>query len=1113
MRFRTNWFLRAALLAVCAIGAASAAAQTLTQSTDPNTVTNNNSIACVVGGYHADNSYYRAYNIAANATITAVRLGIEEDTGGPNPMQIKLYTTSVASGTPTLASLTQIGATTNIQTPGNALWNLSVQTIPLSLPVNVTTGQRVVVEVFTPNNTAVGGTFFIGSNQAGETAPGYIVSAPCGIADLSIVTTIAQGVTGFPMHMILDVVTVPSGTAPNPEIDVQRVGFGPAGSIASGSTNVSVGCFAPGGSGNITFSVANLGQSTALTIASVNTSLAANCTPGSPTLSASIAAGATATLTIPITVAAGSGTFSFTVTINNNDVNEGTYTIACVGGRGLTGTVTVAASGGTYTDIGAAFNDMETFGVGGNLIIEIAAGTYTSNGNWELGSDRSSLGAVDDVMLSNPANTVTIRAATGATVNLQGAATQVLFDGILGAESGVMSIVGVSNLTIERLNFTGAAGAVGFGLLVSSDAYGGARAANVTVRQCTFTGVVNGAGLWAVGNGFRYDGITIENCTIRNCGGGNTLIYGTNFMPGALALFYPGGGPTGTAPAIIQHCSVTNNAGLVTTGQQGNPGAVGWRGPKGTTTPPSLNFNIFTSSTSGFPIYHFTGTTTATPTAPEFPTVADRNVYFLSNGAVFAVESAATPVVRADFTAWRTQYGSIDIASVNADPLFVSATDLHINAGSPALELATTSTVNVDIDGDTRPNGAQRDSGSDERTGAAASPSLTIVATDSAAAEATPATATGTYTITASSAPASALTVSFTMSGTAAVASGTDYNLSGSTIAYTTGPNGTFTFPASVTSTTITLTPVDDAAAESSETAIMTLNAGAGYTVGAPANGTVNIADNDTTGTPAVSVVATDSAAAEATPANQTGTFTITLSPVSASAITLNFTMSGTASTTPGTDYNLSGTGVTWTGPGGTIAVPASTASVTVTLTPVDDTAVESAETAIMTINTGTGYTVGSPSNGTVNIADNDSAGVLTIVTTTLPNGVVGTAYNATITAQNGTGPYTWSLASGTLPTGLTLNTAATGLTTSISGTPTAAGVFTFTVQVADSAAATDTQLYNVTITSSGGGGGGVGGGGGGGGGCAADGNNSQWVVLAAVLGLLFMVVRKRRTA
>lgn len=1103
MLIRTGGVLVA--IALCAVCAQFIGGQTLTQSNDPNTVTAG-SVGCVNGlGLHADNSFYRAYNIATTTQITAVRFAVEEDSGAPNPINLRIHSTSTPTGTPTLASLTQLNST-SIRTPGNGTWSLTIRTINLSQAVQVTAGQRIVVELNMPNNQGAGGSFFIGSNAAGQSAPAYLFS-PCTGAGTAIVdlTTVAPN-----MHIILDLVTVP--TAPNPEIDVQRPNLGPAGTIASGATNVFAGCFAGGGTGNITYTIANQGLSTALNVSSVVIGTPVNCTPGTPTFAGSVAAGANTTLTIPITsFATGVGSFSFTVTINNTDANEGVYTFTCVGGRGLTGTVSIAPTGGSYTDLGLAFNDMEDFGVAGNLILEVAAGTYTPTANYELGSDFSGGGNFDEVPVSNTANTVTIRAAVGATVNIQGGPTQACFEGLNGLESGLMSIVGVSNLTVERLNFIGGAGSQGFGLTIGSRPASAQQVIGVTVRQCTMTGIVNGSGLWLVGDGLPLGSVTVENCTIRNCGAGNTA-YGSNAMPGALGFFFPG------SNVFVRHCTVVNNAGVVAaTGQQGAPGAVGWRGNVTFMTPPDLQFNIFTSSTSAFPIFHFNGAVAAAPPNPalpaEFPTVCNRNVFFLSGGANFAIESGATPTVRATFTAWRTQYPALDANSVEGDPLFVSGTDLHINAGSPALELATTSTVNVDIDGDTRPNGAQRDSGSDERTGAAASPSLTIVATDSAAAEATPATATGTYTITASSAPASALTVSFTMSGTAAVASGTDYNLSGSTIAYTTGPNGTFTFPASVTSTTITLTPVDDAAAESSETAIMTLNAGAGYTVGAPANGTVNIADNDTTGTPAVSVVATDSAAAEATPANQTGTFTITLSPVSASAITLNFTMSGTASTTPGTDYNLSGTGVTWTGPGGTIAVPASTASVTVTLTPVDDTAVESAETAIMTINTGTGYTVGSPSNGTVNIADNDSAGVLTIVTTTLPNGVVGTAYNATITAQNGTGPYTWSLASGTLPTGLTLNTAATGLTTSISGTPTAAGVFTFTVQVADSAAATDTQLYNVTITSSGGGGGGVGGGGGGGGGCAADGNNSQWVVLAAVLGLLFMVVRKRRTA
>jgi large repetitive protein len=88
----------------------------------------------------------------------------------------------------------------------------------------------------------------------------------------------------------------------------------------------------------------------------------------------------------------------------------------------------------------------------------------------------------------------------------------------------------------------------------------------------------------------------------------------------------------------------------------------------------------------------------------------------------------------------------------------------------------------------------------------------------------------------------------------------------------------------------------------------------------------------------------------------------------------------------------------------------------------------------------------------------------LSVTTTTLSGGTVGTAYAATLAATGGTGAYTWSLASGVLPAGLSLN-ATTG---AITGTPTAAGTSSFTVQVQDSAspAATATKSLSVTVAS-----------------------------------------------
>jgi hypothetical protein len=91
---------------------------------------------------------------------------------------------------------------------------------------------------------------------------------------------------------------------------------------------------------------------------------------------------------------------------------------------------------------------------------------------------------------------------------------------------------------------------------------------------------------------------------------------------------------------------------------------------------------------------------------------------------------------------------------------------------------------------------------------------------------------------------------------------------------------------------------------------------------------------------------------------------------------------------------------------------------------------------------------------------------VLTITTTSpLPGGTEGAGYSQTILASGGTAPYTWSTLSGTLPTGITRTGAV------LSGTPTVAGIYTFTIRVTDSLAVTDDQAYSLTIAASPGGG------------------------------------------
>ncbi len=92
--------------------------------------------------------------------------------------------------------------------------------------------------------------------------------------------------------------------------------------------------------------------------------------------------------------------------------------------------------------------------------------------------------------------------------------------------------------------------------------------------------------------------------------------------------------------------------------------------------------------------------------------------------------------------------------------------------------------------------------------------------------------------------------------------------------------------------------------------------------------------------------------------------------------------------------------------------------------------------------------------------------GAVTVSTTALPASVIGTPYSATLTASGGLAPYSgWALASGSLPTGLTLN-AATGV---ISGTPSTftGNPFSFTVTVNDSTPSTSpSKALSISVTS-----------------------------------------------
>ncbi|WP_282159506.1 gliding motility-associated C-terminal domain-containing protein [Ulvibacterium marinum] len=181
------------------------------------------------------------------------------------------------------------------------------------------------------------------------------------------------------------------------------------------------------------------------------------------------------------------------------------------------------------------------------------------------------------------------------------------------------------------------------------------------------------------------------------------------------------------------------------------------------------------------------------------------------------------------------------------------------------------------------------------------------------------------------------------------------------------------TFPASIDiidgqqTATLTLDVLDDTDIEQPEIARIRMDNTSNTTL-FPIDLTndrvdITIQDDDLA---TATISATDADAAEATPATSTGEFTIDLgvTNTSGSAITVNYTIGGSATNT--TDYSTIATSVD---------VLNNQQTAIVTVTPVDDGLVEGLESVTLTLAGGTGYTIGTPNTATVNITDNDCAG------------------------------------------------------------------------------------------------------------------------------------------
>ena len=161
-----------------------------------------NSVSCNAGGLHTDNSYMRVFDLAAfglanGLDVTEVEFGIEQALGatGSQPVTVNLYVKTVPANPLTFANLTLIG------TANTSVTDQSATVLAVPVAGSAGAGSILVVEVFTPNGQAAGNSFFIGSNNLGQTAPSYLAAADCGVPEPTDTAAI-----GFPgMHIVMNV--------------------------------------------------------------------------------------------------------------------------------------------------------------------------------------------------------------------------------------------------------------------------------------------------------------------------------------------------------------------------------------------------------------------------------------------------------------------------------------------------------------------------------------------------------------------------------------------------------------------------------------------------------------------------------------------------------------------------------------------------------------------------------------------------------------------------------------------------------------------------------------------------------------------------------------------
>ncbi len=225
---------------------------------------------------------------------------------------------------------------------------------------------------------------------------------------------------------------------------------------------------------------------------------------------------------------------------------------------------------------------------------------------------------------------------------------------------------------------------------------------------------------------------------------------------------------------------------------------------------------------------------------------ANYNDYFFGGANAAGFRTGSLDTTGTDFAtlaAWQTAT-SKDANSLSVDPLFVSPTaDLHLQMGSPMINVGTPVGVTTDIDGQTRD--AMPDIGADEIVAAGTPGTLQFSAPAYSVAE-NVAGGLATITVTRTGGSAGLASVNYatangTAFGGASCTAGVDYVATSGTLNWA---------DADAAPKTFTVTICNDSLFENDETFNASLSGATGATLGAPATATVTITNDDSATAP-----------------------------------------------------------------------------------------------------------------------------------------------------------------------------------------------------------------------------------------------------------------------